>query len=61
VRQLTTSGANPDNIGFTTTTMESDKYICIRELGEKPEVVIIDLVRETTCFCRALSFLRKRI
>nr|KAG5696086.1 hypothetical protein BaRGS_020487 [Batillaria attramentaria] len=37
-------GINAANIGFSTLTMESDKFICIREkVGETAQVVIIDM------------------
>lgn len=37
-------GINAANIGFNTLTMESDKYICVREkVGEQNQVVIIDM------------------
>jgi clathrin heavy chain len=37
-------GINPANIGFNTLTMESNKYICVREkVGEQNQVVIIDM------------------
>jgi len=37
-------GINATNIGFSTLTMESDKFICVREkVGETAQVVIIDL------------------
>uniref|UniRef100_A0A8C4KWF8 Uncharacterized protein n=1 Tax=Equus asinus asinus TaxID=83772 RepID=A0A8C4KWF8_EQUAS len=37
-------GIKPANIGFSTLTMESDKFICIREkVGEQAQVVIIDM------------------
>ncbi|XP_017540025.2 clathrin heavy chain 1 isoform X4 [Pygocentrus nattereri] len=42
--QLQTIGVNPANIGFSCLTMESDRFICIREkVGEQNQVVIIDL------------------
>ncbi|KAI9297462.1 putative CHC1-clathrin heavy chain [Neoconidiobolus thromboides FSU 785] len=42
--QLQTLGVNTDAIGFNTLTMESDKYICIREKdGQQNQVIIIDL------------------
>uniref|UniRef100_A0AAR2JHR1 Clathrin heavy chain n=1 Tax=Pygocentrus nattereri TaxID=42514 RepID=A0AAR2JHR1_PYGNA len=42
--QLQNLGINPANIGFSTLTMESDKFICVREkVGEQAQVVIIDL------------------
>ncbi|XP_058137791.1 clathrin heavy chain 2 isoform X1 [Dasypus novemcinctus] len=41
--QLQNLGINPANIGFSTLTMESDKFICVREkVGEQTQVVIID-------------------
>ena len=42
--QLQNFGINVSNIGFSTLTMESDKFICVREkVGEVAQVVIIDL------------------
>jgi clathrin heavy chain len=42
--QLQNIGINVSNIGFSTLTMESDKFICVREkVGEVAQVVIIDL------------------
>ncbi|XP_063560851.1 clathrin heavy chain 2 isoform X5 [Gorilla gorilla gorilla] len=42
--QLQNLGINPANIGFSTLTMESDKFICIREkIGEQAQVTIIDM------------------
>ncbi|KAI0239202.1 Clathrin heavy chain [Massospora cicadina] len=42
--QLQALGINPAFIGFTTLTMESDKYICVREkVGEANQLVIVDL------------------
>eukprot|EP00111_Clytia_hemisphaerica_P010235 TCONS_00029917-protein len=42
--QLQNVGINASNIGFSTLTMESDKYICVREkVGEQSQVVIIDM------------------
>ena len=44
VLQLQNLGINATNIGFSTLTMESDKFICVREkVGETAQVVIIDL------------------
>ena len=44
VPQLTGIGINAANIGFSTLTMESDKFICVREkVGETAQLVIIDL------------------
>ena len=43
-QQLQNLGINATNIGFSTLTMESDKFICVREkVGETAQVVIIDL------------------
>ncbi|KAI8900004.1 hypothetical protein BC833DRAFT_583645 [Globomyces pollinis-pini] len=42
--QLPSLGINAANIGFNNLTMESDKYICVREkVGEQNQVVIIDM------------------
>lgn len=42
--QLQNVGINATNIGFSTLTMESDKYICVREkVGDTAQVVIIDM------------------
>uniref|UniRef100_A0A8C8FYA4 Clathrin heavy chain n=1 Tax=Oncorhynchus tshawytscha TaxID=74940 RepID=A0A8C8FYA4_ONCTS len=42
--KLQNLGVNPANIGFSYLTMESDKFICIREkVGEQNQVVIIDM------------------
>jgi clathrin heavy chain len=42
--QLQNVGINVQQIGFATLTMESDKFICVREkVGETAQVIIIDL------------------
>ncbi|KAL5283426.1 CLTC family protein [Megaselia abdita] len=42
--QLTNAGINTNSISFSTLTMESDKFICVREkVGETAQVVIIDM------------------
>lgn len=42
--QLTSIGINSASISFNNLTMESDKFICVREkVGETAQVVIIDL------------------
>jgi clathrin heavy chain len=42
--QLQNAGINVANIGFSTLTMESDKFICVREkVADTAQVVIIDL------------------
>ncbi|KAF7278693.1 hypothetical protein GWI33_008071 [Rhynchophorus ferrugineus] len=42
--QLTNIGINVTNISFATLTMESDKFICVREkVGETSQVVIVDM------------------
>lgn len=41
---MTNLGINAANIGFNTLTMESDKFICVREkVGDAAQVVIIDM------------------
>ncbi|GAV05648.1 hypothetical protein RvY_15748 [Ramazzottius varieornatus] len=47
--QLQNVGINAANIGFTTLTMESDRFICVREkVGETAQVVIIDMNEPTS-------------
>lgn len=42
--QLVNVGINVANISFATLTMESDKFICVREkVGDTSQVVIIDM------------------
>ncbi|KAF8394896.1 hypothetical protein HHK36_018834 [Tetracentron sinense] len=40
---LASVGINPQFITFTHVTMESDKYICVRETAPQNSVVIIDM------------------
>lgn len=54
--QLQNLGINPANIGFSTLTMESDKFICIREkVGEQAQVVIIDMADPNNPIRRPIS------
>ena len=54
--QLTNVGINASNIGFASLTMESDKFICVREkVGETNQVVIIDLSDPTNPIRRPIS------
>ncbi|CAK9299457.1 unnamed protein product [Gordionus sp. m RMFG-2023] len=54
--QLQNIGIAPTNIGFTTVTLESDKYICVREkLDEKVQVVIIDMANPNNPIRRFIS------
>uniref|UniRef100_A0A672IPK5 Clathrin heavy chain 1-like n=1 Tax=Salarias fasciatus TaxID=181472 RepID=A0A672IPK5_SALFA len=56
VSQLQNLGINPANIGFSTLTMESDKFICIREkVGEQAQVVIIDMADPNNPIRRPIS------
>lgn len=42
--QLTAAGINANSISFSTLTMESDKFICVREkVNGANQVVIIDM------------------
>lgn len=42
--QLTAVGINASNVSFNTVTMESDKFICVREkVADTAQVVIIDM------------------
>lgn len=54
--QLQNLGINPANIGFSTLTMESDKFICVREkVGEQAQVVIIDMADPNNPIRRPIS------
>ncbi|XP_005091567.1 clathrin heavy chain 1 isoform X2 [Aplysia californica] len=54
--QLQSVGINAANIGFSTLTMESDKFICVREkVGEAAQVVIIDMNTPTDPIRRQIS------
>lgn len=47
--QLVNVGIQPNSIGFNTLTMESDKFICVREnVGDASQVVIIDMNNPTS-------------
>lgn len=49
-------GINAANIGFNTLTMESDRFICVREkVGEQNQVVIIDLNDPTNLIRRPIT------
>lgn len=53
---LTNVGINASNIGFNTLTMESDKYICVREkVADASQVVIIDMANPTSPIRRPIS------
>ena len=47
---------NAANIGFNTLTMESDKFICVREkVGEQNQLVIIEMADSTNPMRRPIS------
>lgn len=53
---LTNVGINAANIGFNTLTMESDKFICVREkVGDSAQVVIIDMSNSSNPIRRPIS------
>lgn len=54
--QLQALGISAANIGFNTLTMESDRFVCVREkVGEQNQVVIVDLVSKTQPVRRPIS------
>lgn len=54
--QLTAVGINASNVSFNTLTMESDKFICVREkVGDTAQVVIIDMNDSTNPIRRPIS------
>ncbi len=54
---MTNIGIKPQAIGFTTLTMESEKYICINELAPDgtSNVAIIDLEDDNRIIRRPIS------
>jgi len=54
--QLTSIGINQANISFNNLTMESDKFICVREkVGESAQIVIIDMSDPTSPIRRPIT------
>jgi len=54
--QLQSIGINVQTIGFATLTMESDKFICVREkVGESAQVVIVDMATPQNPIRRPIS------
>ncbi|XP_065337629.1 clathrin heavy chain isoform X1 [Cloeon dipterum] len=54
--QLTNIGINQASVSFNTLTMESDKFICVREkVGDTAQVVIIDMHDPTNPIRRPIS------
>ncbi|CAM2716734.1 unnamed protein product [Rotaria socialis] len=54
--QLQNVGINVTNIGFSSLTMESDKYICVREkVNERAFVIIIDMADPTNPIKRPIT------
>lgn len=55
-KQLTGIGINAANISFNSLTMESDKFICVREkVGDSAQVVIIDMSNVNNPIRRPIS------
>ena len=49
-------GINANNVSFNTVTMESDKFICVREkVGDTAQVVIIDMNDSSNPIRRPIS------
>jgi len=54
--QLTNVGISAANVGFNSLTMESDKFICVREkVGDTNQVVIIDMADPVNPIRRPIS------
>lgn len=54
--QLTNVGINQASVSFNSLTMESDKFICVREkMGDTSQVVIIDMADPTNPIRRPIS------
>jgi clathrin heavy chain len=53
--QLSSIGVTPEFISFKNVTMESEKYICIRETGAQNTVVIVDMTNPMSPARRQIS------
>lgn len=54
--QLTNVGINQASVSFNSLTMESDKFICVKEkMGDTSQVVIIDMADPTNPIRRPIS------
>jgi hypothetical protein len=53
--QLTSLGIAPQFVTFTHVTMESEKYICVRETSPQNSVVIIDMAMPTQPLRRPIT------
>ncbi|CAL8108322.1 unnamed protein product [Orchesella dallaii] len=54
--QLTNTGINQANISFSSLTMESDKFICVREkLGETAHIVIVETADPSNLIRRPIT------
>lgn len=55
-KKLQALGVNAASIGFNTLTMESDRFICVREqVNDTNQVVIIDLRNQNDIMRRPIS------
>ena len=53
--QLPNLGIDPKCITFVNVTMESDKFVCVRETGANNSVVIIDMAQPNTPLRRPIT------
>ena len=53
--QLPSLGVDPKCITFVNVTMESDKFVCVRETGANNSVVIIDMAQPNTPLRRPIT------
>ena len=53
--QLTNLGVNAAHISFTHVTMESEKFVCVRETTGANNVVIVDMSDPTTPMRRQIT------
>ena len=53
--QLPNLGVDPKCITFVNVTMESDKFVCVRETGANNSVVIIDMAQPNTPLRRPIT------
>mmetsp|Transcript_17485 Transcript_17485/g.52457 ORF Transcript_17485/g.52457 Transcript_17485/m.52457 type:complete len:1706 (-) Transcript_17485:516-5633(-) len=55
VLQLADAGVSPQNVTFTNVTMESEKSICVREVGASNSVIVVDLANPSSPMKRPIT------
>lgn len=53
--QLSDAGVSSQNVTFTNVTMESEKSICVREVGASNSVIVVDLANPSSPMKRPIT------